>query len=108
MIPIENIYFLLCYAWDRLEQRHLVKAGMSGQKSIYELLASILVRELPTLWKKGYFKNYTEQNQYIQGIRGKVHVSPSLATGASLIEFMVMVKEIVLLSIPPLFVPPLS
>lgn len=82
MIPIENIYFLLCYAWDKLEQRHLLKAGVSGQKSIYELLGSILVRELPTLWKKGYFKNYTEQNQYIQGIRGKVHISPSLATGA--------------------------
>ncbi|WP_052354145.1 5-methylcytosine restriction system specificity protein McrC [Flectobacillus major] len=82
MIPIENIYFLLCYAWNRLEQRNLVLAGTAGQKDIYELLCSVLLKEIKVLWQKGYFSHYNDKLHYFQGIKGKINLNQSLLANA--------------------------
>ncbi len=78
MIPVENIYYLLCYAWDKLAQKDLVPAGTTGQKDIYTLLLTVLLKELPRLSHQGYHTDYQPQRREIQGIKGKLLLTPSL------------------------------
>ncbi len=78
MIPVENIYYLLCYAWDKLAQKDLVPAGTAGQKDIYALLLTVLLKELPRLSHQGYHTDYQSQRREVQGIKGKLLLTPSL------------------------------
>ena len=78
MIPVENIYYLLCYAWDKLAQKDLVPAGTTGQKDIYALLLTVLLKELPRLSHQGYHTDYQPQRREVQGIKGKLLLTPSL------------------------------
>ncbi len=44
-IPIQNIYFLLCYAWNQLEERDLVEINAEDTTSLQDLLARVLAGE---------------------------------------------------------------
>jgi len=39
-IPIQNVYYLLCYAWDRLEERDIVNVDADGSADVLNLLAA--------------------------------------------------------------------
>ena len=41
-IPVLNIYYMLCYAWNTLEEAELVDAGTEGVKELHDLLARVL------------------------------------------------------------------
>jgi 5-methylcytosine-specific restriction enzyme subunit McrC len=77
-IPIQNLYYLLCYAWDRLEQGGLV--DVSGLKSteLVDLFATVLVKGVEHLARRGMEKGYTRFDEDIRGIRGRIDV---LTTG---------------------------
>ena len=42
-IPIQNIYFLLCYAWDKLEERDLVDVDPVGITGLVDLFSRVLI-----------------------------------------------------------------
>jgi 5-methylcytosine-specific restriction enzyme subunit McrC len=48
-IPIQNICYLLCYAWDTLEERDLVAVNALKSKDLPNLLARVLVNGLRLL-----------------------------------------------------------
>ncbi len=77
MIPIENIYYLLCYAWNRLEERDLVNISAIEVPDLPNLLAKVLLKGTKLLLNRGLEKQYiTEQNLY-QGIKGRVNFNDS-------------------------------
>jgi len=41
-IPIQNLYFMLCYAWDQLAEGKLVDINATDSKSLNELFARVL------------------------------------------------------------------
>jgi 5-methylcytosine-specific restriction enzyme subunit McrC len=42
-IPIQNLYYLLCYAWDRLDERDIVAVDAAGVTSLADLFARVLI-----------------------------------------------------------------
>ena len=52
-IPIENIYYLLCYAWDKLEEKDIVSVNKLDSKNILDLLSRVLINGMNYLIKRG-------------------------------------------------------
>ena len=42
-IPIQNIYYLLCYAWNKLEERDIVDVRGIDSTKILDLFARVLI-----------------------------------------------------------------
>ena len=59
-IPIENLYYLLCYAWDVTDQLNKVKVDGEHSHSLENLLASVLTNA-PSRMYAG--DNITGQNE---------------------------------------------
>lgn len=77
-IPIQNIYYLLCYAWDRLEEKDLVDVNAQSFKDLPNLFAKVLSNGLGYLFKKGLDRDYVIQDEEYRGIKGKLLISESL------------------------------
>ena len=80
-IPIQNIFYLLCYAWGMADMRSKVKIGISDCKTMGNLLAHILASATEELLRRGLTQEYHETEQIIEGIKGKLNVSSTLKQG---------------------------
>jgi 5-methylcytosine-specific restriction enzyme subunit McrC len=69
-IPIENIYYLFCYAWDRFPEGKAIDVGRIKSPKIWDLLASVLVRGINRLIRRGLDRGYTEIEEDISAVRG--------------------------------------
>ncbi len=78
MIPIRNIYYLLLYAWDALEEEDLCLLSSDPETQILDLLASVLNRGIDRVMRRGLDRSYRSQHEYIPGIRGKLNLSASI------------------------------
>ena len=77
-IPIENIYFLLCYAWNKLEEKERVNVSIDDKTELLDLFAKILINATKTLIKRGIDKNYIDHTEEIAGVKGKIQISRTL------------------------------
>lgn len=77
MIPIQNIYYLLCYAWNRLDEKDLIEVSTDESPDLLNLLTRILLSGSKTLLKRGFEQQYLSQTETYQGIKGKLDVSQS-------------------------------
>jgi 5-methylcytosine-specific restriction enzyme subunit McrC len=77
-IPIQNIYYLLCYAWNKLEESNRVFISSSDYKEAIDLFARVLVNGCNHLFKKGLDRNYLEFSEEYPGIKGKIEFNKSL------------------------------
>jgi 5-methylcytosine-specific restriction enzyme subunit McrC len=55
-IPIENIYYLLSYAWNKLEQKDKVNVSAEDTISYIDLFAKVLVNGTRILLKEALIK----------------------------------------------------
>lgn len=94
-IPIENIYYLLCYAWNKLEEKERVNVSTEDCTDLLDLLAKILINSSKILLKRGIDRNYIAVTTEFAGIKGKLELSqtvknqllPKLRTICSFDEF---------------------
>ena len=92
MIPIRNIYYLLSYAWNKLEESELVDVSAEDESDLLNLLSSVLLNGTKTLLKRGIDRQYITENEVYQGIKGKINITDSLRKnlfpkGLSVCEF---------------------
>lgn len=80
-IPIENIYYLLCYAWDTLEQKEQVRVSPDEDTQLLDLFAKVLINGTHVLLKRGIEKNYVNNTVELAGVKGKLEMSPTLKSG---------------------------
>ncbi len=78
MIPIQNIYYLLCYAWNKLEEKEKVNVDAESFQEFYDLFAKVLVNGCSYLLKRGFDRNYLDYSDFYPGIKGKVIFDESL------------------------------
>ncbi len=71
-IPVQNIYFLLAYAWDRIGQGKTVDLGSENIKELVDLFAKVLNDGVFRLISHGLDREYFTVHEDIQGIRGKL------------------------------------
>ena len=77
-IPIQNIYYLLCYAWDKLEEGNKVNVSQSDYDNAPELFARVLINGCKHLFKRGLEHNYNNVTREYVGIKGKIDFNDSL------------------------------
>ena len=79
-IPIKNLYYLLCYAWELADQRDKIKVDAEDCTSYPDLFAKLLVAGCTVLFKRGLHREYISHHDCIIGIKGKWNISESIKT----------------------------
>lgn len=77
-IPIENIYYLLCYAWNKLDEKERVNVSIDDKTELLDLFAKILINATKMLIKRGIDKNYIDHSEELAGVKGKIQISETL------------------------------
>lgn len=80
-IPIENIYYLLCYAWNKLDEKDQLKISLEDTTQLVDLFAKVLINGCKILLKQGFERNYIEETIEVAGVKGKLEFSPTVKTG---------------------------
>lgn len=71
-VPIQNVYYLLCYAWDRLDALDSVDVGALSGDRIENLLGKVLHSGVSQLMRRGLDRGYLPVEQEGRQLRGKV------------------------------------
>lgn len=69
---------MLCYAWDVLKEKDVVKVDIPDNYSMLEFFAKILNSGTSYLIRRGLDRGYIECNDEIPNIKGKIDFSQSL------------------------------
>ncbi|WP_139305864.1 hypothetical protein [Paenibacillus sp. GP183] len=77
-IPVQNVYYLLSYAYNRLTEKSLVEIHASSDISTINFLVRLLCGALDELFRSGLDRSYISVSDEIRTIRGKVNVSESI------------------------------
>lgn len=77
-IQIENIYYMLCYSWDRLEYLDRNYVGQLEEKNILDLLTLVFQKEVNFIIKKGLYREYVVEKEESSVIKGKLGFNESL------------------------------
>ena len=78
-IPIANIYYLLCYAWEHVEESDVVRLDEVGElERVHDLLGKVLAEGTFRLIRSGIDRGYREVREDIAGIRGKIEVGETV------------------------------
>jgi len=77
-IPIGNIYYLLCYAWNRLEQGKIVDISQTPITELVDLFTLVLCDGVRHLARRGLEQGYDLREEELSGIRGRLNIADSL------------------------------
>ena len=80
MIPIKNIYYMLSYAFQTLNESGYANISTEEFDNTADLFASILIKGINIQLKRGLNKNYLEVNESLSTIKGKIDISTSNKT----------------------------
>lgn len=78
-IPIQNIYYMLSYAYKELKQANYARVGTESFAHVYDLLAAILIIGVKPLVKQGLYHTYVSNNEALRSVRGKIDINGSMA-----------------------------
>lgn len=84
MIPIRNIYFMLSYAFQVLNEQGYKSIETEQFDNVAELCAAILSRGVSMLLKRGLGREYIEKNESLSAPRGRIEISESIKTRSTL------------------------
>ncbi|MFD1987429.1 hypothetical protein ACFSOZ_33960 [Mesorhizobium newzealandense] len=71
-IPIENIYYLFCYAWDRFEEAKAISVEGISSPDLPNLLARVLLVGTRNLLRRGLDRGYQPHEEDIATLRGQI------------------------------------
>lgn len=82
MIRIQNIYYMLAYAFQVLNEQGYRSIATEDFDNTAELCAAILVRGISTQIKRGLGKEYIPRTEALSSLRGKIDISETIKTQA--------------------------
>ena len=71
-IPIKNLFYLLCYAWDTLEPGEIEEVGTIQTPGLENLMAFILLQRMERLLRRGLERDYQENRDDMACVRGRI------------------------------------
>ena len=80
MIPIQNIYYMLSYAFRVLNEQGYKDIATEEFDNTAELMAAILAKGISTQIKRGLGKEYISRIEAMSSLRGKLDISESIKT----------------------------
>ncbi len=80
MIPVQNIYYMLAYAFQPLMENGYRKLASEHFDNAAELCAAILVRGVSHLVKQGLGQDYIPFIETVSGIKGRINFAETIKT----------------------------
>jgi 5-methylcytosine-specific restriction enzyme subunit McrC len=77
-IPIRNLYYLFCYAWNRFEEAKAISTGAEESPDLPNLLARVLSEGTRSLLKRGLDRGYLPHEEELSTIRGHIELGQTL------------------------------
>ena len=84
MIPIQNIYYMLSYAFQVLNEQGYKNIATEQFHNTAELMAAILEKGIAIQLKRGLGKEYIPQTEALSSLRGKIDIAESIKTQSML------------------------
>lgn len=78
MIKNQNIYYMLAYAYQVLNERGYKNIATESFENTADLCSAILVKGLSAQIKRGLGKEYIPKTEAISSLRGKIDISDSI------------------------------
>lgn len=79
MIPVQNIYYMLSYAFQVLNEKGYKDIATEQFDNVAELCAAILSKGITVQLKRGLGKEYIPQTEALSSLRGKIDITESMA-----------------------------
>lgn len=89
MIPIQNVYYMLSYAFQVLNEQGYKNIATEKFNNTAELMAAILVKGIAVQIKRGLGKEYIPQTEPLSALRGKIDIAESIKTQTMLKKQMI-------------------
>ena len=84
MIPIQNVYYMLSYAFQVLNGQGYKNIATEQFHNTGELMAAILEKGIAIQLKRGLGKEYIPQTEALSSLRGKIDIAESIKTQSML------------------------
>ena len=89
MIPIQNVYYMLSYAFQVLNEQGYKNIDTEQFNNTAELMAAILAKGIAVQIKRGLGKEYISQTESLSALRGKIDIAESIKTQTMLKKQMI-------------------
>ena len=80
MIPVQNIYHMLSYAFQVLNEQGYKDIATEQFDNVADLCAAILTKGIAVQLKRGLGKEYIPQTDALSSLRGKIDITESIKT----------------------------
>lgn len=77
-IPIENIYYLLCYSWNQLDAADRINVSASDYTQYVDLFAKVLNNGCSYIFKRGLDRSYKNEFEELTQVHGKIEFKKNL------------------------------
>ena len=77
-IPVRNIYYLLCYAWNHVREGETVDVGSEQFGGLVDLFAKVLNEGVSRLVSRGLDRDYLAVHEDIRGLKGKLDLATTV------------------------------
>lgn len=71
-VPVQNVYFLLLYAWNRMREAEAVDVAEQGYTRLQDMFAHVLADAVRGILSRGLDRGYVPRNGEVTGIRGRM------------------------------------
>lgn len=78
MIRIQNIYYMLSYAFQVLNEQGYKNVATEDFENVADLCAGILIKGVSSQIKRGLGKEYVPKNEALTSLRGKIDITKSV------------------------------
>jgi 5-methylcytosine-specific restriction enzyme subunit McrC len=78
-VPIQNIYYLLCYAWRFVPEDLALDVGGIQSSDALSLCAHVLTEGIDRLLRRGIDQGYTELTEDTSRLRGRVNITATIS-----------------------------
>lgn len=82
-IPIQNVYYLLCYAWEKLAEKDVVSVEAIDCTNLANLFARVLINGTNHLLKRGFDRGYVSQHEWTGRLRGRICFEEAILRNAT-------------------------
>ena len=80
MIRVQNVYHMLAYAFQTLNEQGYRDMAMENYENVAELCSAILIKGISIQVKRGLGKEYIAKMEMLSSLKGKIDVTESLKT----------------------------
>ena len=84
MIPVQNIYYMIAYAFQVLNENGYKNIETEQFDNVGELCAAILSKGVSLQLKRGLGKEYVPETEALSSLRGKIDIAESIKTQSML------------------------